>query len=293
MESELVDGAALVQRQQMTMDVHESKHTLERIEKLRRTVEARRAELATRDNTARNLHALFEAADSLVAALSARVDEVQRAADDAGKRATPSAGVDWERAETTQLTLEAALAPAAVALQQCENRLIAIGGGGQMSAAESETFGRRLAEMSADLRDAAHRVEEARGVLDRQLVADDHGIFTCTLDELADWLNDAEAKARGGGGGSSESDEKQPQEQLNESLLDPASLSATLERARSALVDVEAKTEALNRLVALKNRVVALGSVEGVVKHEVRRSVAALEKRMSNVSKQQQRVWRL
>lgn len=116
MNAQLDSGVILVERQQMTMDVHESQHTLDRINRLRHAIRERRGQLVGRDDAARGVHALFDQTESLVTAFSERVAQTSLVAEDAKEDELPTR-TEWDRVEAEQLALESALTPAAVALQ--------------------------------------------------------------------------------------------------------------------------------------------------------------------------------
>ena len=59
MEQKLDAGAELVQHQQMTMDINECEHTLQRISNLRKLIIARRKEISTRSDAINTLNQLF------------------------------------------------------------------------------------------------------------------------------------------------------------------------------------------------------------------------------------------
>jgi hypothetical protein len=259
MEQQLDLGEELVQCQQMTMDINECEHTLQRISNLRKLILARRQELSARGDTINTLNQLFNQAEELVAKVVHCLDQQNKARDSQGRIRSP----ELDEIEGSQLEMENLLPPTAALLQQCSNRLANISE--HLATAESEILQQRLADMENDFRIYSNDVRERRKTLEDRL--SEQNYLTNQLDLLEFWCDEAEVNMHG-----------------RATFLDPNGLEMFLKRVQSCLNDVEEKFETFRNLETLKDRFVALANVEDSVKHEIRRNVTQLGKRISDVS---------
>jgi hypothetical protein len=259
MEQKLDTGEDLVQLQQMTMDINECEHTLQRINNLRKLIIARRQEISTRSDAINTLNQVFNQAEELVAKIGNCLDQQHRARDSQGRTRSP----EVEELEGSQLEVENLLPPTAAHLQQCSNRLSNMSA--NLATAENEILQQRLTDMENDFRLYSNDVRERRKTLEDRL--SEQNYLNNQLDLLEFWCDEAEVNLCG-----------------RASFLDPSGLDTFLKRVQTCLNDVEEKVEAFRNLETLKDRFVALSSVDTDVKHEVRRNVTQLGKRISDVS---------
>ncbi|KAI6226090.1 Discontinuous actin hexagon [Aphelenchoides besseyi] len=264
MEKKLTTGEDLVRKHAMTMDTLESEHTLNRIANLLKLIDDRKQEIAIRANALNSLSTLFNQAEESVAKVGRFLEQQNRVRDSQSRERSP----ELEELEASQLEAENLLPPTAVLLQQCDNRLQTMNE--QLSTADVEILNQRLRDMDADFRVYSSDVREKRRTLEERLA--DYGHLTNQLDLLVFWYRRVKC------------DEVETTI-LNSrvSFLDPNGLNSTLERIRNGLTDVEEKCETFRNLETLKDRFVALSNVDANIKHEVRRNVTQLGKRISDL----------
>jgi phosphoglycerate-specific signal transduction histidine kinase len=193
----------------------------------------------------------------LVAKIGNYLDQQHRARDSQGR------SPELEELGGSQLELENLLPPTAAHLQQCSNRLSNMSD--NLATAENEILQQRLTDMENDFRLYNNDVRERRKTLEDRL--SEQNYLNNQLDLLEFWCDEAEVNLCGRG-----------------SFLDPSGLDAFLKSVQACLNDVEEKVETFRNLETLKNRFIALSSVDADVKHEVRRNVTQLGKRISDVS---------
>lgn len=258
MEQKLDQGDEIVQRQQMTLDINECEHTLQRISNLRKIILARRQELSTRAEAINTLNQLFNQTEELVSKIGHCLDHQQRTRDSKSK------SPELEELEGSQLEVENLLPPTAAHLQQCSNRLESMNE--HMATAESEILQQRLSEMENDFRVYSNEVRERRKTLEDRL--SEQNYLTNQLDLLEFWCDETEANMNG-----------------RATFLDPQELDSYLKRVQNYLNDAEEKFKTFRNVETNKDRFVALSNVDAEVKHEIRRNVTNLGKRISDVSK--------
>jgi chromosome segregation ATPase len=259
MEEKLESGEDLVQRQQMQMDITECEHTLQRISNLRKLILAKRQELSSRADAINALQHLFNQAEELVSKIGKCLDQQNRVRDSQGRTRSP----ELEELEGTQLEMENLLPTTAAHIQQCSNRLANMSD--NLATAENEILQQRLTDMENDFRVYSNRVRENRKTLEDRLTEQNY--LTNQLDLLEFWCDETQANTHG-----------------KATFLDPVGLEEFLKRIQNCLNDVEEKVETFRNLETLKDRFVALSNVDAEVKHEIRRNVTQLGKRISDVS---------
>lgn len=259
MDQKLDRGEEIVQRQQMTMAVNELEHTLERIANIRKLILARKQEISTRADAINALNQLFNLTEELVAKVGQCLNQQRRTRDSQGRTRSP----ELEELEGFQLEMENLLSPTAAHIQQCSNRLANMSD--HLATAENELLKKRLTDMENDFQLYGKDVRERRKTLEDRLSEQNH--LTNQLDLLEFWCDEAEINLCGKG-----------------TFLDPIGLEAFVKRVQACLNDTEEKFETFRNLETLKDRFVALSSVEDSVKHTIRRNVTQLGKRISDVS---------
>uniref|UniRef100_A0A915DTQ2 Dystrophin n=1 Tax=Ditylenchus dipsaci TaxID=166011 RepID=A0A915DTQ2_9BILA len=277
-EVELDRGEQLIQTKQMTMDLAESEHFLQKVAALQQQLASKRRTLEQRRGALTGLDAIFEQCETSIAGLGIRwkqqmVTEIIRQPCPAGSKTPPNTShpldsngrnrsPDLDELEASQLELEDQLPPLAVNLQQCSNRLANCID--QLSTATKDRLQSKLQQMTLDFNEYSKEIRERRKHLEERLADQTH--LLNQLEMLEFWCDETEANITG-----------------LPSILDIEQLDYHCQLVLEKFNEMPEKLEAMRLLDNLKDRFVALATVEPDVKHEIRRNVTQLAKRISDL----------
>ncbi|KAI1731516.1 calponin homology (CH) domain-containing protein [Ditylenchus destructor] len=270
-EVELDRGEQLIQAQQMTMDIAESEHALQRVASLQKQLAQRRRQLEQRRATITGLDEMYSQCEDLIAALGTKWRQLNQhqartvqSPEDSSKQSENGRNhsPDLDELEASQLELEDQLPPLAVHLQQCANRLESCIN--QLSTGAKDKFQTRLQQMNMDFNEYSSEVRQRRQNLEERLADQTH--LNNQLEMLEFWCDETEANLTG-----------------TASILDPQQLDNLVRYVLERHNEMPEKLDAMHSLENLKDRFVALSNVEPDVKHEVRRYVSQLAKRVSDL----------
>ncbi|KAL3082936.1 hypothetical protein niasHS_010738 [Heterodera schachtii] len=270
-ESELDRGEQLVNAKQMTMEVGEAEHLLGRISGLRGQFAQRKAELGRRRETVHTLEELYSQCEEMLDELSQQC-RTERQMPKKGKvpeneqtkSPARNESPDLDELEAVQMALENRVPPVAFRLQQIQNRLNAISS--QLSTSARDRYQQRIQLFVNDFNECAKMVKAKKRAMEERLA--DQTRISGQMEELEFWCDETEALV-----------------EFDEPLgaLNMAKLEKHTEKVRERHESVDAKMNSFRNLDKMKDKFIALDNVEQQSKHEVRRSVALLGKRMSDL----------
>uniref|UniRef100_A0A914HK11 Dystrophin n=1 Tax=Globodera rostochiensis TaxID=31243 RepID=A0A914HK11_GLORO len=254
-ETELERGQQLVMASQMTMEAQ---------------LAQRKVELEKRRETVQNLEELYTQCEGMLDELSQQCRTQQspkRVKSPEGQQKKPpprNESPDLDELEAMQTALENRVPPIAFRLQQIQNRLNAIAE--YISTSARDRYQQRIQLFVDDFNEYAKLVKAKKRAMEERLA--DQTRITGQLEELEFWCDETEALV----------DYDEPIGALNMPKFEQH-----IEKVRERHESVDAKMNSFHNLDKLKDKFAALDSVEQQAKHEVRRSVAQLGKRISDL----------
>ncbi|CAK5089036.1 unnamed protein product [Meloidogyne enterolobii] len=277
-EMELKRGEQLLNEHLMTMEVGESEHVKARIASLRRHFEEKKSELESRRETIRALEQHYSQCEQMLDELAnickeprIRLKGVRLPKNEENEESerinlteSRDSSPDLDELEAAQAQLENYLPPIAVRLQQIQNRLNVLSE--HLSAAAHNKFQQKLRLLVEDFNERTKEVRIKRDQLEIRLADQTH--LKQLLDDLEFWCDESEAIL-------------ETVEQIGP--LNISKIEKEEENIQKRYYSTETKLESFRQLERLKDRFANLVSVEPQVKHEVRRDVANLGKRLSDV----------
>uniref|UniRef100_A0A183C715 Calponin-homology (CH) domain-containing protein n=1 Tax=Globodera pallida TaxID=36090 RepID=A0A183C715_GLOPA len=269
-EMELERGQQLVMASQMTMEVGQAENIMERLNGLKAQLARRKVELEKRRETVQNLEELYTQCEGMLDELSQQCRAQQspkRVKSPEGQQKKPpprNESPDLDELEAMQTALENRVPPIAFRLQQIQNRLNAIAE--YISTSARDRYQQRIQLFVDDFNEYAKLVKAKKRAMEERLA--DQTRISGQLEELEFWCDETEALV----------DYDEPIGALNMPKFEQH-----IEKVRERHESVDAKMNSFHNLDKLKDKFAALDSVEQQAKHEVRRSVAQLGKRISDL----------
>ncbi|KAI3422321.1 hypothetical protein GPALN_012844 [Globodera pallida] len=269
-ETELERGQQLVMASQMIMEVGQAENIMERLNGLKAQLARRKVELEKRRETVQNLEELYTQCEGMLDELSQQCRAQQspkRVKSPEGQQKKPpprNESPDLDELEAMQTALENRVPPIAFRLQQIQNRLNAIAE--YISTSARDRYQQRIQLFVDDFNEYAKLVKAKKRAMEERLA--DQTRITGQLEELEFWCDETEALV-----------------DYDESIgaLNMPKFEQHIEKVRERHKSVDAKMNSFHNLDKLKDKFAALDSVEQQAKHEVRRSVAQLGKRISDL----------
>ncbi|CAD5206423.1 unnamed protein product [Bursaphelenchus okinawaensis] len=257
-EQRLEEDQQILQQMQMTMDVNEYQLSVDRIKTLFQNISTRRETITNNRALLEGLFAVFSQTEDEIV----KLDTIIRQTDVPAKRKLSGISIDLEEWEGGQLQTENLIPSLAVHIQQCENRYLNIKD--KCSASLQNELTTRLNNMNDDFTVLRNSVGQNRILLEEKLADERYLIKNMT--NFSNWCDEVEQHVN-----------------TQESFLDPIKLESAYEETKRRQTEVDEKVLSFKNMEILKDRFVALGDVDTDVKHRVRRDIAMLAKRISDL----------